>query len=157
MSCGQCYKCLEGKTERIGRRDWPAVDLRMVVCVTCGNKRCPHATDCVHACSGSNEPGQKGSHWELKEHLKHTPGPWRFDECGEVVGGKYGSPVCELPPASMLAGSITEHSANARLITAAPDLLEALAMVRDYIVAMKGEGHDYSLIIDAALNKAGAV
>ncbi len=27
----------------------------------CGNKRCPHATDHSHACTGSNEPGQEGS------------------------------------------------------------------------------------------------
>jgi hypothetical protein len=33
----------------------------MVVCATCGNKRCPHATDHRHACTGSNEPGQAGS------------------------------------------------------------------------------------------------
>lgn len=30
----------------------------MVVCATCGNKRCPHATDCRYLCTGSNEPGQ---------------------------------------------------------------------------------------------------
>ena len=34
---------------------------RFVVCATCGNKRCPHATDHRHACTGSNEPGQPGS------------------------------------------------------------------------------------------------
>jgi hypothetical protein len=57
---------------------------------------------------------------------KHTPGPWRLDEYGEIVGGKHGSPVCELPPASMLAGSITESDANTHLIAAAPEMLEAL-------------------------------
>lgn len=31
---------------------------RMVLCATCGNKRCPHATDHRYACTGSNEPGQ---------------------------------------------------------------------------------------------------
>ena len=36
-------------------------DMRMVLCETCGNKRCPHATDHRHACTGSNEPGQPGS------------------------------------------------------------------------------------------------
>ncbi|MGY6251845.1 hypothetical protein ACXIVK_00175 [Paraburkholderia caledonica] len=45
------------------------MDMRMVVCPTCGNKRCPHATDHRNACSGSNEPGQKGSSWE---HVR----PW---------------------------------------------------------------------------------
>lgn len=32
-----------------------------MVCKTCGNKRCPKATDCTLECSGSNEPGQEGS------------------------------------------------------------------------------------------------
>ena len=33
----------------------------MVLCPTCGNKRCPHANDHRHACTGSNLPGQPGS------------------------------------------------------------------------------------------------
>jgi hypothetical protein len=36
-------------------------DMRMVLCPTCGNKRCPHATDHRNACTNSNEPGQVGS------------------------------------------------------------------------------------------------
>ena len=36
----------------------------MVLCQKCGNKRCPHATDCKLECTGSNEPGQKGSIYE---------------------------------------------------------------------------------------------
>lgn len=37
---------------------------KMFLCETCGNKRCPHATDHRNACTGSNEPGQKGSDYE---------------------------------------------------------------------------------------------
>ena len=37
---------------------------RMIVCKTCGNKRCPHANNHIHPCSGSNKPGQKGSAYE---------------------------------------------------------------------------------------------
>ena len=33
----------------------------MVVCSTCGNKRCPHASHHDNACTNSNEPGQPGS------------------------------------------------------------------------------------------------
>lgn len=33
----------------------------MIVCSSCGNKRCPHATDHKFVCTGSNEPGQEGS------------------------------------------------------------------------------------------------
>jgi hypothetical protein len=36
----------------------------MILCPTCGNKRCPHATDHDLACTNSNEPGQKGSAYE---------------------------------------------------------------------------------------------
>ncbi|WP_286079237.1 hypothetical protein [Enterobacter sp. T2] len=36
-------------------------DMRFVVCPDCGNKRCPHANDHRHECTGSNEPGQEGS------------------------------------------------------------------------------------------------
>ncbi|VAM01080.1 Uncharacterised protein [Enterobacter hormaechei] len=36
-------------------------DMRFVVCPECGNKRCPHANDHRHACTGSNDPGQEGS------------------------------------------------------------------------------------------------
>jgi len=35
-----------------------------IVCPICGNKRCPHATDRAFECTGSNEPGQKGSVYE---------------------------------------------------------------------------------------------
>jgi hypothetical protein len=39
-------------------------NMRMIVCSICGNKRCPHATHHLNACTNSNEPGQKGSSWE---------------------------------------------------------------------------------------------
>lgn len=39
-------------------------DMRMVLCPTCGNKRCPRATNHENTCTGSNEPGQKGSSYE---------------------------------------------------------------------------------------------
>ena len=29
--------------------------MRMFLCATCGNKRCPHAADHRHACTNSNE------------------------------------------------------------------------------------------------------
>ncbi|MCO5982592.1 hypothetical protein [Enterobacter hormaechei] len=47
-SCGTC-------------RPVTFTDSRFVVCSECGNKRCPHANDHRNACTGSNEPGQKGS------------------------------------------------------------------------------------------------
>lgn len=38
--------------------------MRMVLCPTCGFKRCPHATDHRNECSGSNAVGQAGSSYE---------------------------------------------------------------------------------------------
>lgn len=40
---------------------WNPIGMPFIVCNTCGNKRCPKATDCSLNCSGSNEPGQIGS------------------------------------------------------------------------------------------------
>lgn len=39
----------------------PVAFAYMILCDTCGNKRCPHATDHRLPCTGSNEPGQLGS------------------------------------------------------------------------------------------------
>lgn len=44
--------------------------IKMALCPQCGNKRCPRATHHDNACTGSNEPGQKGSSWE---HVPPTP------------------------------------------------------------------------------------
>lgn len=40
------------------------IGMPFMVCKTCGNKRCPKATDCALECTNSNEPGQKGSIYE---------------------------------------------------------------------------------------------
>ncbi len=56
----QCEACLPQGSPF----DETRVNIRMIVCATCGNKRCPHATDHRNACTGSNEVGQKGSSWE---------------------------------------------------------------------------------------------
>lgn len=49
--CG-CHQCINDRGE---------LALHFVVCKTCGNKRCPHATNHRLACTGSNAVGQKGS------------------------------------------------------------------------------------------------
>lgn len=71
----------------------------------------------------------------MAEKLTHTPGPWflegGWDENnGKPLGGwvscfpPAGMPVFELTP---VLGSREEICASARLIAAAPDLLEALS------------------------------
>jgi Zn finger protein HypA/HybF involved in hydrogenase expression len=52
-----CHKCFEEET---GFSNY----LWMTLCPNCGNKRCPKATDHRLECTGSNEPGQKGSVYE---------------------------------------------------------------------------------------------
>lgn len=49
------------------------LDSRMVLCSTCGNKRCPRANDHRHDCSGSNEPGQSGSAYPAAATNQETP------------------------------------------------------------------------------------
>ena len=59
--CCRCICCLR---ERDNPGELPAEMTFMVVCETCGNKRCPHATDHRLACTHSNDPGQVGSVFE---------------------------------------------------------------------------------------------
>lgn len=61
MSECQCRACLRGQTIESGFGPIPVEMTRMIICAKCGNKRCPHATDHRNECSGSNEPGQRGS------------------------------------------------------------------------------------------------
>lgn len=55
-TCG-CRRCLGN------RRDVAVFPYRtrMILCESCGNKRCPHASDHTYACTDSNAPGQPGS------------------------------------------------------------------------------------------------
>lgn len=59
-----CHACTKRRTDldpgtmMLGQ----SVDMmRMFLCETCGNKRCPQAADHRNVCTGSNEPGQPGS------------------------------------------------------------------------------------------------
>jgi hypothetical protein len=61
--CG-CYRCVEHVQIDTGLGKIPFAMTRMIVCETCGGKRCPHSTDHNLECTGSNEPGQKGSRYE---------------------------------------------------------------------------------------------
>lgn len=58
--------------------------MRMALCPTCGNKRCPHAHNHALACTNSNEPGQKGSSWE---HVK----PITAHGVADMKGGQDGN------------------------------------------------------------------
>ena len=82
----------------------------------------------------------------MKE-TKHTPGPWISDDLGVITGGAdYATSVCETylvkwKDKSTYGKAYSEHpaikanreeaEANARLIAAAPELLEALERIID--------------------------
>lgn len=65
-------------------------------------------------------------------NTNHTPGPWSYGRSvsyikaanGEVIGQYYG----------LGADRKTEHFANARLIAAAPELLEALKIANSILI-----------------------
>lgn len=55
------------------RKDWlygltgdfaDKLSSRMIVCPSCGNKRCPKATHHDNPCTNSNEPNQEGSSYQ---------------------------------------------------------------------------------------------
>ena len=58
---------------------------------------------------------------------KHTPGPWReayrANHRYRIIGGEKETSICEI---ALWITDYEEQSANARLIAAAPDLLESL-------------------------------
>ncbi len=68
-----------------------------------------------------------------KTETKHTPGPWRVNEdyASVLANGELGLIASCAPQASRLTSEgggpvLPEQLANARLISAAPELLEAL-------------------------------
>ena len=95
----------------------------------------------------------------------HTPGPWTrkfgsnvYQGCGHSTAGRL---ICVTEPTNGTAEDLEEAWANANLIAAAPDLLEALVYARDEIAMRVGEdgGDAYSVKkacrkIDEAIAKA---
>jgi hypothetical protein len=55
----QCRRCWDEGEKPVNQ--WGFTSRPFIVCATCGNKRCPHATDHRNECTGSNETGQPGS------------------------------------------------------------------------------------------------
>ncbi|MFI5296527.1 MAG: hypothetical protein ACHREM_00395 [Polyangiales bacterium] len=59
--CGACADCLDKTPPPTG---WmPLTAMVMVVCPTCGNKRCPKASHHENDCTNSNAPGQTGNRY----------------------------------------------------------------------------------------------
>ncbi len=81
-NCGECFACIGSDLTGAGP-DWVTVGMtRMILCATCGNKRCPHATDHRHDCTGSNEGNQPGSRYQYPTNL---PDPITCTGCTREV------------------------------------------------------------------------
>lgn len=88
---------------------------------------------------------------------KHTPGPWKAEECAlnfiDITHSQLNVPgaithtLCRVQARQTWRG---EATANARLIAAAPDLLDAL---RNYVDGCSSSV-DASAVARAAINKA---
>jgi hypothetical protein len=84
-----------------------------------------------------NDAGKIGS---------HTPGPWTILYEGSIYamaeqnGAQFDALVCHLPWSSFREFEVSpENKANARLIAAAPDLLDALKSAERWLSGMHSE------------------
>jgi hypothetical protein len=73
------------------------------------------------------------------EMVPHTPGPWTVDNCGRDVraggvGGLFVARIYAVPQEDNPSGYGDEQFANARLIAAAPDMLQALKAIRKWLM-----------------------
>jgi len=102
----------------------------------------------------------------MKE-FKGTPGPWEANErVGISAAITHRNPAAIGVPGPTLAKVIIRYSAleqgqaNLKVIAAAPELLEALRQLRDYVQDMYGDSYDDCLpehpmqLATSAINKA---
>jgi hypothetical protein len=95
---------------------------------------------------------------------KHTPGPWtahrdpcHFDTLSDVRGGAKRDAQGISSQLMVSVGGFAEwkeQEANARLISAAPDLLDMLCLAADYLNGNGWEGDPRMAPIMAAIDKA---
>ncbi len=107
-----CHKCNDNRLANYMRLNMP----RMILCPTCGNKRCPKASDHRLDCTGSNEPGQPGSvYTTLPQQQAEPVGYWD----GEFSGDG-GATLYEVPQLSVFGRKYR----NVPLYTAPPQRKE---------------------------------
>src|SRR3546814_19126416 len=81
----------------------------------------------------------------------HTPGPWRADPYNDIRTSPDG---CKIAAVVTHSGTLNAADANARLIAAAPDLLDALTEARRIIRARPSRSASHCRFLapaDAAL------
>lgn len=77
---------------------------------------------------------------------KHTPGPWRMNKC------LCGHPACTQFTISV-QGGVGFEAADARVITAAPDMLAALKRILNHPMSRMDDTTER--VVRAAIAKAG--
>lgn len=81
---------------------------------------------------------------------KHTPGPWRLNGNRTITVGDFGK------PGSFIAE--VKNDANARLIAAAPELLEALEWLLHHVVRTQGlDGPELNHVRETIAKATGGV
>ena len=87
---------------------------------------------------------------------KHTPGPWKIVDAWNdyMVEGQNGEEIIWQDGPH---DTPTINEANARLIAAAPDLLDALVMVLDDPNALDGRPRTYEIVCAAIAKAKGEV
>ena len=86
---------------------------------------------------------------------RHTPGPWRVGDAGSTVFGASGArPLMVASITHRIAPDATQR-ANARLIAAAPELLDVLRKVADECKAFGLHGWLVADIHDAVAKAEG--
>lgn len=79
--------------------------------------------------------------------MSHTPGPWRIDpntspEAGRAIEAQAFDGSWKYVTVRVRGGSVAQSEANARLIAASPDLLNALRIAALWILKVAADHDD---------------
>lgn len=106
-----------------------------------------------------SKPAQTVAEWK---DAKHTPGPWRVSQHGRFfdVLSSEKTPIVKWAGFDDCDRATQEHVANARLMAAAPEMLEALEQIAEtgiydkMTMSYEEERNHMRSIAEAALSKA---
>jgi len=90
----------------------------------------------------------------------HTPGPWEVrPSANEIFNADHGRLPFDIAAGYTLIGAVYENDADARLIAAAPELLDALQICETNISSLLASAHpkvygEWLGVVSAAIAKA---
>lgn len=95
----------------------------------------------------------------MKAKTMHTPGPWRYGNSSKNLDQFFVGNNDYTKSIALIDSFHVEHEANAKLIAAAPELLEACKLAIDELkesaTALDGQSHETMIkILEAAIAKA---